>query len=319
MASILHGNATTTPRIRKEIQDSKKSIAKLANQFGINPKTVIKWKHRTTTQDQKTGPKHRKSALSELEQLLVCEVRKTLLLSLDDLFITLKPIIPALSRSNLHRCLQYYGLSQLPKLDPKTREKKPFKSYPIGYLHLDITEFRLKTGKYYLFVAIDRKTKYVYAELYEKMTTNNAVLFLQNLQAHCCFKITHILTDNGAQFTYNLLASHLKPKNKTHPFEALCRELGIEHRTTQFRHPWTNGQVEITNKMLKEATIKKYHYENIESLKAHLQTFLLYYNFQKPLKSLKYKNPWQIIEECYNLNPEYFLYKPSCKIVGLNT
>ena len=128
MASILHGNATTTPRIRKEIQDSKKSIAQLAKQFGVNPKTVIKWKHRTTTEDEKTGPKTRKSALTELEQLLICEVRRTLQLSLDDLFMTLKPVIPALSRSNLHRCLQYYGLSQLPKPESKNKEKKKFKT-----------------------------------------------------------------------------------------------------------------------------------------------------------------------------------------------
>jgi len=317
MASILHGNATTTPRIRKEIQNSEKSLVKLAKQYGINPKTVLKWKHRTTTEDQKTGPKTRRSALSELEQLVVCEVRKTLLLPLDDLFIMLKPIIPALTRSNLHRCLQYYGISQLPKPE-KPREKKVFKAYPIGYLHIDITEFRLKSKKYYLFVAIDRKTKYVYAELYDRMTSSNAVLFLKNLQSHCCFKITHILTDNGAQFTYNLLTERCKPKSGIHSFDALCLALGIEHRTTKFRHPWTNGQVEITNKMLKEATIKKYHYENVDYLKAHLQIFLLYYNFQKQLKALKYKTPWQMIEECYDLEPERFSRNPNDKIMGLN-
>jgi len=70
--------------------------------------------------------------------------------------------------------------------------------------------------------------------------------------------------------------------------------LNIEHHTIQFRHPWTNGQVEITNKIIKEATTKKYHYDDFEALKRHLMTFLLYYNYQQPLKSLKLKTPDQV-------------------------
>lgn len=72
MASILHGNATTTPRVRKEIQDSTESIAKLAKRYGINEKTVLKWKHRSTTVDHKTGPKVRPSVLTPLEQQIIC-------------------------------------------------------------------------------------------------------------------------------------------------------------------------------------------------------------------------------------------------------
>jgi hypothetical protein len=39
--------------------------------------------------------------------------------------------------------------------DEKKREKKKFKSYPIGYFHIDITEVRTEEGKLYLFVAVD--------------------------------------------------------------------------------------------------------------------------------------------------------------------
>ena len=74
----------------------------------------------------------------------------------------------------------------------------------------------------------------------------------------CPFKITKILTDNGAQFTYELLAEHLKPKDKTHPFDVMYKAHTVEHRLTKFKHPWTNGQVEIFNK-----TIKKFRGLNI--------------------------------------------------------
>uniref|UniRef100_UPI0034DF6E27 DDE-type integrase/transposase/recombinase n=1 Tax=Candidatus Thiodubiliella endoseptemdiera TaxID=2738886 RepID=UPI0034DF6E27 len=91
--------------------------------------------------------------------------------------------------------------------------KSPLNLILFGYLHVDITELRTDEGKQYLFVAIDRMTKYIYIELYQRMTQDNAVLFLRNLQKDCVFKITHILTDNGIQFTYNLLAKHLRPKD----------------------------------------------------------------------------------------------------------
>ena len=321
MGNILHANAKTTPRVREEIQNATASIAALAKHYNLNPKTIIRWKNAHSTADKKSGPKVRKSVLSFLEQQAICEVRRQLQLPLDDIFIVLKPGIPKLTRSNLHRCLQHYGLSRLPKEDSSSSAagKKPFKSYPIGYLHVDITELRTDEGKQYLFVAIDRMTQYIYIELYQRMTQDNAVLFLRNLQKDCVFKITHILTDNGSQFTYNLLAKHLHPKDgKIHPFDELCQDLNIEHRTTQFRHPWTNGQVEITNKIIKQATTKHFHYESFEQLKGHLMAFMLYYNHQRPLKSLKFKTPWELIQECYNKDKQSFKENPNHKIVGLN-
>ena len=319
MASILHGNAKTTPRIRKEIQESEESIAALAKKYNINFKTVLYWKHADSVEDKKSGPKTRPSVSTELEQQAICTVRRHLRLSLDELYIIFKPNIPKLSRSNLHRCLQYYGLSRLPKDESDGQKgKKKFKQYPVGFVHIDITEVRCETGKLYLFVAIDRKTKYVYAELHQRMTQKAAVSFLRNLQQDCVFKITHILTDNGVQFTYNLLNKAQRP-DKEHPFDELCRHLGIEHRTTKPRHPWTNGQVKITNKMLEEATVKRFHYEHPDELKRHLMMFLLYYNHQRPLRSLKYKTPWQALEDCYHLKPEWFHENLFQKIVGLNT
>ena len=321
MGSISHANAKTTPRIRTEIQKSTASIAVLAKHYNLNPKTVAKWRGRANVTDNKSGSRIRKSVLSDIEQQVICEVRRQLQLPLDDLFIVLKPGIPNVTRSNLYRCLQHYGLSRLPKEehDSSSKTKKPFKSYPIGYMHLDITELRTDQGKQYLFVAIDRMTKTIYIELHEHQAKGNAVLFLANLHKDCVFKISHILTDNGLQFTYNLLAKHLQPKDgKIHPFDELCQALGIEHRTTQFRHPWTNGQVEITNKIIKQATTKRFHYDSFKQLKGHLMTFMLYYNHQRALKSLKFKTPWELVTQCYTDDPQYFKENTDHKIMGLN-
>jgi hypothetical protein len=56
MAGILHGSARTTPRVRAELQASKESTRTLAEQYGLNPKTVAKWRKRTTTADAPMGP-----------------------------------------------------------------------------------------------------------------------------------------------------------------------------------------------------------------------------------------------------------------------
>ncbi|ETR65191.1 MAG: transposase, partial [Candidatus Magnetoglobus multicellularis str. Araruama] len=255
MGYIYHKCATTTARTRKEIQNSKESLIKLANRYNINPKTVEKWRNRDTVEDAPMGAKRVTTVLTELEEKIICVFRKTTHLPLDDIFISLKSIIPKLSRSNLHRCLKRHGLNRLPTPETNKKEKQKFKEYPLGYLHIDITEVRLQKKKYYIFVAIDRVTKYAYTEIHENMKVSKSVSFLKNTINAFPYKIHRILTDNGIQFTYRLL------KNKTdkiHKFDELCHKKNIIHKLTKFKHPWTNGQVEILNKTIKDNTVKKY-------------------------------------------------------------
>jgi transposase InsO family protein len=317
MGSIHHANAKTTVRIRKEIQDSEESISTLAAKYNLNPKTIMKWKHAGRACD-KTNPRSR--SLTETEEQMICEFRKKTLLPLDDVYTSLKDAIPRLTRSNLHRCLVRYGLNRLPDGEGETpKDKKKFKEYPPGFVHVDITEVRTEEGKLYMFVGVDRATRYVYLEVHSSMTAEVSVSFLKNLYADCPFKITKILTDNGAQFTYALLAEHLRPKDKDHPFDAVCKQLGIEHRLTQFRHPWTNGMVEIRNKLIKNHTTRRYHYTSAEELKTHLMSFLLHYNIKRKLRVLNYNSPYDKILEHYDKCPGEFKENPHHKIMGLNT
>jgi hypothetical protein len=320
MGNIHHANAKTTVRIREEIQKSQESIAKLAIRYNLNPKTVSKWRKSEGCADKRSGPNTPKSVLSAQEQQIICEFRRVTNFALDDIFVALKDKIPALTRSNLHRCLQRNGLSIMKKDAEEKREKQAFKEYDVGYVHVDITQITLENNlKLYLFVGICRVSKYAYIELHENMTTETSCAFLKNLIKDCTFKIHRILTDNGAQFTYELLAEHLKPKDKKHPFDSICEDNGILHKLTKFKHPWTNGQVEIFNKTIKKATVKQYYYETIEQLKHHLMAYLLVHNFQKKLKALKFQTPYDFLLLSYEKNPSLFKENPHHKIMGHNT
>jgi hypothetical protein len=141
LGQVLHGSATTTEAVRRTIQNSQESLRALAARHGINQKTVAKWKKRTSVADLPTGPKSPKSTvLSADEEAVVVAFRRHTLLPLDDCLYALQPSIPHLTRSSLHRCLQRHAIGRLPDVEGDKPAKKKFKSYPIGFFHIDIAE-----------------------------------------------------------------------------------------------------------------------------------------------------------------------------------
>ena len=80
-----------------------------------------------------------------------------------------------------------------------------------------------------------------------------------------------------------------------HMLRMRCRQNGIDHRLTKLKHPWTNGQVERMNRTIKEATVKRYHYDTHEQLETHLADFVNAYNFARRLKTLKGLTPYEFI------------------------
>ncbi len=104
---------------------------------------------------------------------MIVAFRRYTLLPLDDCLYALQATVPKLTRSSLHRCLQRHGIARLPDVEGDKPPKKKFKSYPIGYFHIDIAEVQTAEGKLYLFVATDRTSKdrtskFIYVELHQK-------------------------------------------------------------------------------------------------------------------------------------------------------
>ena len=113
------------------------------------------------------------------------------------------------------------------------RQKKKFKAYSIGYFHIDIAEVSTEEGKLYLFVAIDRTSKFAYVELLQKYGKMEAAQFLRNLIKTVPYKPHTILTDNGIQFTNRVIDKHAF----THVFDRVCHENNIEHRLDLSKSP----------------------------------------------------------------------------------
>ena len=321
MGQVLHGSATTTEAVRRAIQHSQESLRALAKRYGINPKTVAKWKRRTSVTDLPTGPKEpRSTVLSVEDEAIIVAFRRHTLLPLDDCLYALQATIPHLTRSSLHRCLQRHGIGRLPQVEGDKPTKKAFKAYPIGFFHIDIAEVQTAEGKLHLFVAIDRTSKFAFVQLVEKATRVTASAFLTALVAAVPYKIHTVLTDNGIQFRFPpRYADGPTATFMTHMFDMRCRENGIEHRFTKINHPWTNGQVARMNRTIKEATVQRYHYDSHQQLSHHLDDFVRAYNFGRRLKTLKGLTPYEFICKCWTSQPERFNLDPLQLKLGLNS
>ncbi len=255
--------------------------------------------------------------------------RRHTLLPLDDCLYALQPTLPHLTRSSRHRCLRRHGISRLPDVDGDKPPRSKFKRYPLGTFHVDIAEVRTEEGRLHLLVAMDRTSKFAFAELHVKATRRIAGDFLRALAAAVPYTIHTVLTDNGTHFTEPAgnawTPAEIKAMRadkvplRCHSFEAACADLDIEHRLTKPRHPWTNAQVERMNRTIKDATVKRFHYESHEQLRQHLTDFVAAYNFARRLKTLRGLTPYEAICRAWTDEPSRFTHDPYHQVPGPNS
>ena len=314
MTQALHSQARTTHLIREEIRNSTLSQAELARLYNVTRQTIRKWQGRDSCEDKSHCPDKMYTTLSPEQELIVVELRKTLLLPTDDLLAVTRDFInPAVSRAGLGRCLRRHGVSDLRDLveqqsgTPAT--KKTFKDYEPGFVHIDIKYLpRMpdETARRYLFVAIDRATRWVFIELYADQTDYSSVDFLSKVQKACPVKIVKLLTDNGSQFTDRFTAKGRKKEpSGNHVFDRLCKQLGIEHRLIPPRHPQTNGMVERFNGRISDI-VNQTRFGSAAELESTLRNYVKIYNHNIPQRTLKHQTPIQALKEWQGKRPELF-------------
>jgi len=312
MDITLHKNATTTPRIRAEIQASNESIADLAKKYGLKYETVARWKKRNFVHDAPMGPKTLDTTLLPVQEMIVCLLRKTLLLSLDDLtYVTRKYINPLASRSAIHRLLKREDLSRLVDLEPVAEGEKPkktFKDYEPGYIHIDLKylpKMQDQDTHAYLFVAIDRATRWVYLEIKPDKSAASAAAFLEALVAVAPMKIVKVLTDNGKEFTDRFAATGERDPTGRHRFDRTCTQHAIEHRLITPRRPQTNGMVERFNGRI-AAILNSAHFDSEKDLAMTMKNYEALYNYHIPQQNIGSRTPIEAMREWHRKKPKLF-------------
>jgi transposase InsO family protein len=311
--NTLHPQARTTPLIRAEIAASTDSLRTLAKRYHLSLATIRKWKRRETFEDRSHCPHRLCTTLTPAQEYLAVELRKTLLLPLDDLLVVVREFInPKVSRSGLDRCLRRHGVSDLKALQPqeegKETAKKTFKDYEPGFLHIDIKylpKMPDEAERRYLFVAIDRATRWVYLHIYADQTETSSTDFLRKVHQVAPMKIQKILTDNGSQFT-DRFTSQKKEPSGNHAFDQVCSQLGIEHRLSPPRHPQTNGMVERFNGRISELT-KQTRFASAQELETTLNLYLKTYNHSIPQRALNHQTPIQALKNWRSEKPDLFV------------
>ena len=323
--STVHSQARTTPRTRAEMQASACTPSQLAERYNVTVVRARKWKMRDGVEDRSHRPVNLNTTMTLAQEAVVVELRKMLLLPLDDLLVIAREFInPDVSRSGLDRCLRRHDVASLSKLQAQLEpdapaSRKTFKDYEPGFVHVDIKylpQMPDETQRRYLFVAIDRATRWVFVRTYRDQSETSAVDFLRRLKRAAPMRITKVLTDNGSQFTDRFTSKDKRPTGR-HVFDKACTELMIDHRLAPPRHPQTNGMVERFNGRIAEV-IKQTRFTCAAELQTTLMQYASAYNHHIPQRALNHLSPVQALKKWRAEKPQLFV-KRVYNQAGLDT
>jgi IS30 family transposase len=302
----LHANAATTPKTRAYIQSSSLSVAELVAELGVSERTVRRWKERVDVADRPSTPHILATDFTFAEEEIAVGLRTDLDLSLDDALEVMRRCLrPTISRSALHRCFQRRGVSR--RLKPSERQAEPFARTPFGYVHVDLKHLpRLERQAAYVFVAIERTTRFVHVEIIETRSGPIVAGCLQRFLESFGYPVHTILTDNGSEFTDRFGDARWRQRDKgtgAHPFDKICQKHGIKHKLTRPYRPQTNGMVERFNRRLADAIRNhppsatnngKNRFATRQQRNDFILTFVRDYNRTR-LRCLEHKAPAEVL------------------------
>ena len=304
----IHPQARTTPAVRADIARSTEPASVVAKRYGISDETVRKWRKRgeQQCQDRTSRPKRLAWRMSQEERAIICAVRKATGFALDDLTFVLRHFLPHLNRDSIYRVLKAEGLNRRPAKPTALSSKGQgrFHDYDLGFVHIDVKHLpKLRTAdgeirKRFLYVAIDRCSRFVHLAVYDAENAANAVVFLAATRKAFPFRITHILTDRGSCFSADA-------------FENACAKRKIPHRMTKPYTPQTNGMVERFNGRVASEVLGINVADHVD-LETLLTGFNHAYNRRRQ-RVLGGHTPIEKVHERIELNPRLAnpLYKPA--------
>jgi transposase-like protein len=182
------------------------------------------------------------------------------------------------------------------KVNYKNKVKHSPKYKEMGYIEIDtITKF-IQGIKRYILNAIDISGKVQFAYEFRTLSSRNTVAFFKKLETVYPYEsgIKVVQTDNGPEFRGE--------------FDEYLKKRNIKHNFIYPRCPRVNGYIERANRTLQEEFIDLHLNllaEDIDKFNRRLIDYLLWYNTERPHKSLNNLTPIDYLLKYY---PESQMY-----------
>jgi len=252
----IHENARTTPRGRMLMIERLRAgwpVPAVAEALGVTAKTVRKWRDRFSTEgptglsDRSSRPHHSPTRLDAPAEAQIEALRRSRMSGPAIVRRVRRPL------STVGVVLRRRGLGRLTALDPRPPIIRYERERPGELVHMDIKKLgRIKgighritgdrkgqsngrgTGREYLRVAIDDRSRLAYTQLLPSERKEDAVAFLNSslvwFNQHGV-AVERVMTDNGSAY-------------KSVLFAAACQNHGVTHKRTRPYTPKTNGKAE---------------------------------------------------------------------------
>jgi len=309
-----HRNARTNIYQREQMRQSSVPARGLVSQYAVSHVTISKWKGREDTLDRSSRPNTIHYAVDKSFWRIIKYVRKKTHFTLDDLVDSLLPYVPNLNRDNCWRILKVYRLNRLSFQEQE--ERKRFATYKPGFVHIDVF-YLPKIGpngqkkRTYCYVAIDRVTRLLFLEVYDKKDHYAAADFVMKCLNFFPFRIHHILTDNGREFTLKSARNRWGKVYTDSLFDCICQIAGIKHKLTKVKHPWTNGMAERAVRTVKDHTVKIHSYQEIPQAIKDIKVFQDYHNLYRKQRVINGKTPYALTMEWFVKEQKIFIKNPT--------
>ena len=191
----LHANATTTPRIRRYLQQSDKSDRELALELGISVTTVRRWRHREQVSDNHTTPKVVHKAMRQEQVLLLNTLRDVAGIPLDELLRLVNDVLEIpVSRATLNRYLEPVARRAGAPLQGKKALKAGMLPHRLELHHLTLSLHMDDGGEQHVLWAREPVSGWCFARLYAGISPQLIVHWTRALLAACPADIQSVET-----------------------------------------------------------------------------------------------------------------------------
>ena len=256
-------------------------VAEAAIRYHISRKTVYKWLKRydgtlASLEDKSHRPHHSPRAHTEEETALILKRLKRH--GWRDLIVVYQELV---ERDGYTR--SYGGFKRVvsrlreePIKKRRKRKPKPYAkaSYPGQKVQIDVKYVPSKCvtdgQSFYEFIAVDEYSRWAYRYMYEERSTYSARDFLIRFLKAFPYKVKRVQTDNGTEFTKQLLVND--PKDLT-LFEEELKTRDIEYQRIRVATPRHNGKVERQNRIDGERFYDKLRMFSLEDGRKQLAVY----------------------------------------------